>query len=211
MYCEYLIDEIKRQAEKEQMMLLAQEFYFANFGILRSMCGSFRVRDSEEDDFYQLCFLAMLDALEAYHECVNSFLSFYRRCIMHHYYMYKLETRYPMRLSKGQFKRACDEGIETYNVEGMDFMELDTNFTVAENALAADRIWNIVKSNVTPTEYLILSMKFKDDITYREVGERLGYLETQVKSKKNNAFRKLRKNKFLQDIACDFYDIAVNI
>lgn len=211
MYCEYLINEIKGQTEKEQMMLLVQEFYFANFGILRSMRGSFRVRDSEEDDFYQLCFLAMLDALDAYHECINSFLSFYRRCIMHHYYMYKLETRYPMRLSKGQFKHICDEGIETYNVEGMDFVELDTNFTVAENTLAADRIWGIVKSNVTPTEYLILSMKFKDDITYREVGERLGYLETQVKSKKNNAFRKLKKNKFLQDIACDFYDISVNI
>lgn len=210
MYCEYLIDEIKKQTKKEQKMLLVEEFYFANFGILRSMRNNFQVRPCEEDDFYQLCFLAMLDALDAYHECVNSFLSFYRRCIMHQYYMYRLEMMYPMKLSRVQFKQLCEEGIGVCCVDGMDFAELDMNFTAVENSAAANSIWKVVKDSVTPSEYVILTMKFQEGITYREVGERMGYLETQIKSKKNNAFRKLRKNKFLQSVAYDFYSITVN-
>lgn len=211
MYCEYFIEKIQNTEISSEKMQFFGEFYIANFGLIQKFHTVFGVRKHEEDDFDQLCFFALIDAIDCYEEGRNSFLSYFRRSVLHRYFMYRLEMNYPMRVGKRYYQDVKQNAPISCNLDSclQGYYKMDEAFRTIESGTVSTAIWEIVKSRVSATEYRILVMRFCGQLKFREIGEVMGFTETQIKTKKNNAFRKLRNNKNLIGIARDFYGIGL--
>jgi len=212
MYCEYLIPEIKGAKTDGERQEKTNEFFLANYGMVLKFVSVFKVPAYERDDFCQLCFFAMLDALRAFGEGKNTFLSYYRRCVMHQYFVYRLTMRYPFRVNR-QVYSALSEGDSTYPSVLSDgaysYYEMDGVFNAVEQEMLSGTVWEIVRQSTTGQQYAILYMHYRQGRTYRDIAAALGYTESQVKWKKKDAFCKLRRKRVLREIARDVYGIVV--
>lgn len=207
MYCEYLLKQAKEFEEKEQELL--GEFFFANYGLVFVFEKSFRVQLAEQEDFRQLCYLALVQAFHAYQAGnPNSFLSYYRRCVLHQYYVYKMEMRYCVKLSRTDFK-AVEQGdiiLESTDSQ-FNYGDLDDNLICIEQSMMASAVWGEVERALAWQDALLLKRRFCDEVTYKDLAEELELDPDTLRFKQHHLLVKLRKNVRLHKIAQDFYGI----
>lgn len=209
LYCEYLIRQAKETAGKEEQQQLLGELFFANYGLVLTFEQSFKVQNDEREDFEQLCYLALVQAFNAYQlGSKNSFLSYYRRCILHQFYVYKLEMRYPVKMPREEF-RAVENGELEVSLTDCQFNygDLDDNLLCVEETMMSDVVWGEVEQVLAWNDVLLLKRRFCDEATYKELAEEFGVDPNTLRFKQHRLLIKLKKDTRLHEIARDFYGI----
>ena len=204
MYCEYLLKGAKvgDKSCKEQ-------FFIANSGLMIKFSVDFAVRECERDDFYQLCYLAFEQALKVYEEGKYSFLAYYRRCVLHYWYCWKLTMRCPFKISGKDYKNLTF--AENFNFPSLDECEVyctfDDKLLQIENDLTIVTVWEEVKKSVPKKDYEFLIKRFRYRVKYKDLAEELGVSVTSLNARQRRLLFKLKDNKKLEQIARDCFEI----
>lgn len=210
MYCEYLLQQIVENQNKE----LIAEFFIANYGLVYSFEKAFGVPEVEKEDFRQLSFVAFSDAAKYYKpNTKNSFLSYWRRCMLHEYYLYKLNTRYPLSIPRSAYQEFKNDGIAAAEAvyqrycTATTYYQVDDTLTQIENECCSKTLWSIVEDTVGDFGSAILKEHFICNKTLAVISEELHCSATTITTEYNKAIRRLRKNKRLRSLASDMYGI----
>jgi RNA polymerase sigma factor (sigma-70 family) len=207
MYCEDLIFKVQNGEEAQNNL---QQFYYANFGLVLKFMGLFNVREYEKEDFSQLCFIACMSAVKAYRRGTgNSFLAYYRRCILHEFYKYKLEMRFPVKVSQTDYQKVETEGIEFYQqLDGVLYAKLDDTFEKVEMGLASDALWSAVHDSLDSISERLIVRNYLERVPLKEVGAEMGMDFKEVRRVHQAALRTLKRNTSIREIAKYFYNIV---
>lgn len=200
MYCEYLLEDAKN-GDADSL----KQLYLANFGLVCKFYEVFGVKDGEKDDFNQLCYIALDSAVKAY--CpngINSFLSYFRRCVLHEFYAFKLLVRYPFRVP---YLVEIPDVCSVDEVNEVTYSVLDDSYNESEERMISAIIWNEVRKKLPYDDYVLLYERFVKSRSYSEIAEVLHKDSDKLRFRQRTVLRKLRKDSLLKEIAADFYGI----
>lgn len=208
MYCEYLLKEIKDGVTSSK-----EQFFLANYSVLYCFAKDFHVRTWDYEDFFQLCYIAFEKAVESYSlHSVNSFLSYYRRCAMHQYFLYKLEMHFPIKIPKELYKQvSIDDTITTVPFDST-YLELDDCLLEVEKSLIKETIWTEVFKILGKSDTEFIYCRFVKGMSYIEFSQMEKFKNMsnlQLRSKQSYLLRKLRRSDALKIIATSFYGIKI--
>lgn len=208
MFCEYLLKNAKA-GDKESK----EQFFCGNHGLVYCFMQDLRVPESDKDDFNQLCYIAFQQALESYPlDGINTFLSYYRRSVLHLYYLYRLEMAFPAKVSYKDYKEILTNGFDYEKFLDVSYYEYDELLTRAENETFSEAIWKEVKNVVGEYWYEFLRLRFVEQKSHEEIAKQFCFPEQDTqksRSKQSWLFRKLRKSNLLQTIAKDWFEIKM--
>lgn len=207
MYCEYLIREAKSFPEKKGDCL--GQFFLANYGLVFKFSLSFGVQEQEKEDFVQLCYLALVQAVEAWqNDRLNSLLSYYRRCALHQFYVYKLEMRYPVKMSRVDF-RTAESGEITFECTDYQscYGDLDDRLCSIEQSLIRDAVWGEIDRVLQYRDALLLKRRFQDCAAYGELSKEFGEKASTLRFRQHHLLTRLKKNNNLRQLAKDAFGI----
>ncbi len=206
MYCEYLILDAKN-GDKESL----SQLFFANYNFIYVFKKDLCVHQEEMEDFAQMCYIAMERAIHSFQiGGLNSFLSYYRRCVQHEFYLYKLHMRYPTRISRHDIKQVERDGFDFSKLETVTYSKLDDALNRAEIHTVSSMVWQEVETVLGSQHCGFLKERF---IRYAEYEELLDWFENEfvtiAKLRDRQAYlcRRLRKSDVLKKIASDFFSI----
>lgn len=205
MYQEELIAKIKRQ---ENVKRNYEQLYYSNYPLIISLSKTCGVRHDDLDDFLQLAFIALRNAIAAYEETSRfSFLSFFRRCLIHEYYVYKLSMHFPCRLTNGAYQKIKEstEGLYAVELESIELHQLDYAYSASERALASSVLWDTVAQVLSAENTYIIRKRFIEECTFCEIAKELGVGAECIRQREKKSLNKLRANKVIQELRADFW------
>lgn len=211
MFSEDRIFQIKNGINITENM---QALYSENLGLLHVIGNELHLSKEDREDFMQLAYLALHDAIKAFSvDSEYSFLSYYRRCLRHTYFLYRLEMKYPTKLNQYSIKHAQslneNNGVESVSFDSISFPSTEGGFKKCEDRLICDVIWREINVSLTPINADILYRYYKRNQTYREIGNNYGICINSIRSRIIRSLRILKRSKILQEIAKEYYGIDV--
>lgn len=206
MYCEYLIPDAKK-GDRDSL----EQLFFANYNLIYLFERDFHVFKDESEDFSQICFIAFEKAVKEYQlGSLNSLLAYYRRCVQHEFYLYKLLMRYPTRVSRSDIKKIESDGFEFTNLCSESFAEMDDVLSVVEIHTISAVVWREVERILGYQHCMFLKNRFVFSMKYDEIlirCEERGKTVQQLRDRQAYLLRRLRKSRLLREIAYDFFSI----
>lgn len=207
MYCEDLIFDVKEGINPGENL---EQFFYANFGLVKFFQKAYGVRNEEFEDFSQLCFIACMNAIKAYKKGTsNSFLSYYRRCVLHEFYEYKMEQRFPYKVNREDAKILSANGfccieysdiVQSFGKEYL-FTDLDENYNESEKRMMARLLWELVEEQVDTTAVNFLQDKFIHKMSYRELALKHSIEPSRVYNYYAKLLKKLKRSSDLKELA----------
>ena len=200
-----LVDKIKNSENVKQNMLL---LYNENKNFLFYMASVLKVSAESLDDFMQLGYLALVQAVRTYNR-MYSFSYYYSLYIRHEYYEYHLRMHFPVRVSHSFYKNNLDKSpLLTASVSldyctGASFHE----DSFEESSLVRIEVWTVVRDCVTELNYYIVQQRYINQRTFEDIGNELGIGKDRVRKRLVRCLAKLHDNKRLQEIALDYFNI----
>ena len=186
-----------------------QQLYCDNLRLLHTICTSLGLSRDERDEFMQLAYLALADAVKVYvPDGKYSFLSYYRQCLRHQYFVYRLEMKYPMRVNQNTYRNTQYSTVLPLDVAVRE-ANSDLDFIMAEDKLLAETVWNEVYAILTEENADIVFSYYGKGETYQTIGNRYGIGLNSVRKRVLRSLRLLRYSEQLRGIASDYYGIEV--
>lgn len=208
MYREDLIPAIKKGINVSENL---QIFYYSNFGLIKRFKAIFGVRPSEEEDFEQLCFIACHKAVQAFDVTHgDSILSYYRRCVQHEFYMYKLETRFVLHVPRDKYKDAVNQGLgfpEDLDSIVYSYARMDENLEKVENDCIASILWEILREDLDDFSYELIYRNYKKRESMTSLSRDLGIEYIELRKLQRKALRRLRADERVQKCAQSYFGI----
>lgn len=201
MYHEELVYRIKEQNEVEDGVL---NLYLANYGLIYRFASDFRVPINDLEDFKQLCYFALLEAIRVFPKNSEySFTACFRLCVRSAYSQYKLHSEYPVSITRWGVRKLTDSDMlpKKVTLEGVRTPYLDYYFRVIEEREVKKSLWDRVNDVLSPKNALVLRMRYLDEKTYREIGEELGIGAERARMRHNRSLRRLRDDPVISEIA----------
>lgn len=194
------------------------KLYEENFGFVVYFIRRCKIPQSRFNDCTQLAYLALYDAVINFkfiHKM--SFINYYKKWMIHYFYEDMLLMGYPMRITKTSVKEvdstkwiSIDEQaiVEIDNHEGHRLTDSISLFSIMQSDLVST-IWTLVDSELNEKNYYIIQQRFIHKRTLSSIGEELGIGKERVRLRILRSLNKLSKNKDLQQIAIDWFEIDV--
>lgn len=204
MYQEELIEKIKAGVDVKHSY---QQLFFSNYGLIYQMAEQYSTTGMCLDDCMQLAYVALHNAVQAYSgRSKYSFLSFFRRCLQHEFYVYKLEMCFPCRVPRSRAgSRGCDKLPTGVALEEVEIHCLDFEYRSVENQLLSEALWKIVDTVLTAENCYIVKERFVRQKTLQSIGKELGIGAERVRMREKRALKKLRENEQVREIARMYY------
>lgn len=191
-----------------------EQFFLGNRSLLFCFMKDFRVKERDRDDFLQLGYIAFNQAIESYQfGGLNTFLSYYRRSVLHHYYLYKLNMCFPSKISFEDYKEVLTNGFDYKKFINLSYFDYDERLTEVEDAIISKIVWEEVSRIVGEYWCKFLRLRFVEGKSHEEVAELFNLDEKnklQSRSKQSYLLKKLRKSKLLRRIAKDCFEFKCN-
>lgn len=197
---EYLIESV----EVTDFITAVGEVFMANQGIVHSIANDLNVPEYLQEDFFQIAYFALLDAVSVYRKNRKySLLAYYRRCLLNAKFNLMLESGCAIKLTRRGYEKLRDKGEAIFTVEYNDSIGLkytEKAFEERERRLLDKRLWEIVRTSVTDDEWLLLQLHFVNKLTYKEIAKRCEMSYSTVCFKFNHTFEKLKRNSGVQEM-----------
>ena len=209
MFSDEVILKIKNGENVQDNM---QRLYCENLGLLHTICNSMQLISEDRDEFYQLAYLALHDAVNAYIENMEStkynFIAYYRQCLRHAYYVYRLEMKYPVRINQKVYK---EKTVSKDRIEYLSIYDIYTEYEydLVEDRIIASAVWSEVNRLISDTNAEILIRHFRKKHTYREIGVDYGICSNSVRQRIVRSLHTLRCSHVLREIAQDYFGIYI--
>ena len=161
---------------------------------------------ADREEYYQTAFLALDDAVRAFSEKSQySFMSYYRMCIKHRYYLYVLEMKYLVRLNATVTDKSNYKYIEKMvETEQADIGELDLSFEQVEYCILADAVWCEVFSSLDYKNAWILQERYLRERTLNSIADELGIGCDRVRRRISRSLNRLRRNQTMKSLAQEY-------
>lgn len=205
-----------------------ERLYNYNLGFICTAINSFGVPVGNVEfrkDLLQVSFFAMYDAAIKFDfDKSSNFLTYLKYWLKHYFHMEFMRTQIPFSLSESEyFKikrlgnlanfRTVDLGYLAKKdvIEGIADRSLFYTFQYEDfhrNTLTQD-FWKLVESLLTKTNYEIILLRYKEKLTYSQIGEIYGIGKERVRKRILNSLTRLRHSGKIQIIASDWYGINV--
>lgn len=197
---------------------LLEDLYVLNLGFVNYYAKCLSIPEAYYEDFIQQAYFALLDAVKAYPE--NSrvpFLKFYKRCLLHQYFLLKLEMFYPISFTRSVYEKLKDSHAlgnitcSKYNdlSDTEKFSSLCEEFDDVEFCVLSDAFWNLVADNLSEVNYYVIWQRFVEERTYEDISEDLAIGGERVRRRVLRSLQNLKEIKEIQEIACDFFCLPV--
>lgn len=205
MYQEDLVIKIKH---KENVKENYRQLYYSNYNLINTFRKACGVRYSDVDDFNQLAFIALEKAVNAFNESSKfSFMAYFRRCLVHEYYLFRLEMHFPCKMTNSSYKevKISDNTIAAIDICNVEIHQLDYQFSLVEKRMVADILWSTVTSVLSDKNSFIIKERFIRQRTLLDIGKELGIGAERVRQREKKALAILRVNEVICEIARDYY------
>lgn len=184
-----------------------QQLYSENLGLLHTICNSLHLSSDDRDEFYQFSYIALDKAVKAYDPRRGfSFLAYYRLCLRHEYYVYRLQMKFPVRLDQ---RAMHDHAVQESKAEWADYLEPenDDHYDLVEDAIIAKAIWQEVCSLLSKENADIVVCYYKKNETYSSLSKKYGICINAVRKRVLRSLKILQGSSILREIARDYYGI----
>lgn len=205
---ENLVAEIKAGINVKQNMEL---LYSSNLGLISTIANSWEVYDYDlRNDFFQLAYIALDTAVKSYDGTDGySLMAYFRRCLLHEYYTYRLEMQFPLRVSRNAY-REHKSALPAFHLDNgvkQTFTVIDESYDKVEEEMLNDVLWSEVANSLSEENYFVIYERFKGEKTLREIACELQIGSERVRLREQRSLNRLRKNKNIQKLAYDYFEI----
>lgn len=192
-----LIKEIQEGVSVKENLnsLFLNSLAYINF-LTRKLC----VPAQDQDDFYQLSFLSLRQAVYNFNlKKFDSFTAYFRFYVIHNYYQYHLCMHYPLRLSAVTIKEFIYNSVElTDNI--LD-SKSQNDLLATEDELIKNTIWSLVLTKLDRKNADMIWLRYRCDMTYNKIGDLYGIGAERVRKRINRALNILKGDTQLKNIA----------
>lgn len=160
------------------------------------------------DDFMQISYLALDVSVKAFNpERGFPFLAYYRKWLVHYFYRYSLEMRFPLKIPRSaEIDTGLTESVtKKLLVASLQWDKKENSFAKIEFETLKDIIWERVDTDLTEENAAIIRGRFINLRTLSDLGKEFDIGAERVRLREFRSLKKLSKDKILQEIATDFF------
>lgn len=191
----------------ENYCSVVADIYISNLGLTHTIMLDFGVPENLQDDFKQLAYFALCDAVRVYLlDWQHSLLAYYRRCLLQVSYELKMRQGLPITLTRTANNRirSGDLVMKFCEYDAMTLPYIDTELLYSERRVLQDELWQYLATVVSSKELDMLRFRFVDNMSLREIGCNTGMNPTKVKRTINRILRYLRGLERMYEFYVDY-------
>ena len=157
---------------------------------------------NDHDDFQQLCYLALLEALNGYDlDKQTSFLAYWKYYILSEYFQFRLQMRYCMAISRTTYN-SLKSFSNINQIILSKYYEID-HYHIEDkciNDVMFESIWEIVDADLSEKNAYILRQIYEEGRSLTSLSKELGIGVERVRQRKIRSLNRLRENVVLRGI-----------
>lgn len=206
-----------------------ERLYENNLGFIINQIDNYDVVHVDFDfrkDLLQISLFAVYDAAIKFDFSQNvSYITYLKYWLLHYFHKEFMRVKFPFSITeKEYFKLKKLNRLADFHVMDLSYLERkDVIDGIAYGSLVAslhyedfhrttivNDFWKLVKSLLTPMNYEIILLYFKDNLSYADIGRKYNIGRERVRRRIQYSLVRLKHSGKIQIIASDWYGIDVH-
>lgn len=202
---EQIVIELQDNYSNARML----ELYSNTMWYAKKLSYSYCWNNDVSDDFMQISYIALSDAVKSFKPGKQyPFLAYYRKWLIHYFYRYTLEMRFPVKVPRDvDIKTSISDSITERLLMAMLTTTINSvsSFEKVELEILKEIIWERVDTDLSDENSRIIRGRFLELRTLSSLGEEFDIGAERVRLREIRSLKKLSHDETLQEIALNFF------